>query len=182
MEDEDRFSQPKAKCLCKCGLCFPEVSWEYGLAAPCHQSCCIHLLRTRVQALPMPVLGLERGFLENKPLAAGKARRAGEPANSLCFCSGRRCDLGWDVLLWGTVCSSLLLSHFCHSLLPPLFYLFFIQGLFFLMCCSHSRTSGKGSQMEKTIICFLSFSIFACVHVFPLTSANSVKMGGREKK
>ncbi|RLW00246.1 hypothetical protein DV515_00009172 [Chloebia gouldiae] len=49
----------------------------------CHQSCCIHLLRSRVQAFPLPVLGLERGFLEHKPLAAGKARRAGNNLKGL---------------------------------------------------------------------------------------------------
>lgn len=45
-----------------------------------------------------------------------------------------------------------------------------------------SRTSGKGMEMEKAVTCFLSFSIFACVYVFPLTSGNSVEMGGRKNK
>lgn len=30
MEDEDSFSQPKAKCLCEYVLCFPEAHQEYG--------------------------------------------------------------------------------------------------------------------------------------------------------
>lgn len=69
------------------------------------------------------------------------------------------------------------------SFTPTTFWnLFFIQGLFFLVYCSYLRTSGKGHQMEKRVICFFSSSVFACVYVFPLTSANSVKMGGWKNK
>lgn len=132
----------------------------------CHHSSCIRLVRTRVWTLLLPVLGLERGFLGNKDLAVGEVRRASQPADNFCFCRQRvrSCSLGWNVLLLGPVCSSLSPSHFCHSPLPTFF--FFIQGLFCLLGCSHSKTSGKGSQMEKRVIYFLSFPIFVCVCSF----------------
>lgn len=169
MEDEESFSQPKAKRLCKCGLCFPEMSWEHGLAVPVAPELLCPPAEKQSPGIPTACSGPGKSFLENKPLAAGEARRAGEPTNNLCFCSGRRCSLGWDILLWGTVCCSLLLSCFCHPSLPPLFKIYFsFKAFFFLVWSSHWRTSGKGSQMEKTELSVFSVPQFLHVCMYSL--------------
>lgn len=90
--------------------------------------------------------------------------------------------------VWGGIssfedCSSLSLSHFCHPLLPPLFKIYFSFKTFFSWCVVPIQEHlEKVVKWEKRVICFLSSSIFSCVYVFPLTSANSVKMEGRKNK
>lgn len=146
--------------------CPESMAWLHQ----CHWRCCIHLLRTRVQPFPRPVMDLERGFLESKPLAAGKPRRAGEPANNLCFCSGRTWSLG------GISCSeelSALLFHFptsvilySHHFLKFIFHSRpFFSGVLFLFKNIWKRSSN--GRKELSVFSVLQF-LHVCIYSFNL--------------
>lgn len=140
----------------------------------CHHSSCLCLVTLGGQSLLLPFLGQERGFLGNKGLVGGEARRAHQPLNNQWLCNWRvrSCGMGCDVLLLGTIRSSP--SHFCYFPPPPLFFKFIIQGLLAWLVVLIQR-----HQKEKRVIYF-SRSLNFRMHVFFLTSANSLRVGGRK--
>lgn len=151
-----------------------------------HQSCCIHLLRNRVQHSHCPFWAWKE--------ASWRIRlwQQARPGDLVSLQTTSASAVGGDAV-WGRVsCSeelSDLLFYFPTSvILYSYHFLKFIFHsrccfvcFFFLMCCFHWRTSGEGSQMEKHSYLFSQFLNFCMGVCIPFNLCKLFKNERKEK-
>lgn len=158
MEDEDSFSQPKAKRLCKRGLCFSEMSWAWPG--------CTSGTRAAVSTCWEPGSRHSHCLFWAWKEASWKINpwQQVRPGELVQQWEEMQSGVGYPAL------RNCLLFSFTFPLLssfPPTTFYFSFKASFFLVC-SHWRTSGKGSQMEKKDLSVFSVPQFLHVCMYSL--------------